>query len=229
MSIIISFIAITFIMKSASSISSNKVCVYGSPMGGMNDGIQGEYTYGGTDSNNKEYWKMPVGDRCLAISQRSDILYVRYSQTFHKWEISYSLNENCYYYGCGTDTTLPSDCGNNNWYGASGLKKDFYIIAGECPPSKTETYLTVTDYSGYWQGCNGKFMAIDGKKDLYKRVDGYDYGWGSGAVAHYWLYSIYEQEWVCDRRDLEDTSMADYSNRCGPWTIQSGMTMNFHD
>jgi len=214
------------LIKIVSSVSSNKVCVYGSPMGNVNEGLQGEYTYVGLDSNGNEYWSMPEGYNCLF--PQSDILYVRKSTTFNKWEISYDLADNCYFYGCDHDTTLPSECGNNNWIGAAGPKQDFYILAGECPSyNNGKSYLTVTDYPGFWEGCNGEYIAVDGKKNLFQRIEEYDYGWGY-TVPHYWLYSITTQKWHCDRRDVPN--IADYSNGCGyHWTTEEGFKMNFHD
>jgi len=225
MSVIISFIMIGLI-KIVSSVSSNKVCVYGSPMGNVNKGLQGEYTYGGLDSNGNEYWTMKTN--CwLGDNVPDNTLYVRKSTTFHKWEISYELADDCYYYGCDHDTTLPSECGNNNWIGAAGPKQDFYILAGECPSyNNGKSYLTVTDYPGFWEGCNGEYIAVDGKKNLFQRIEEYDYGWGH--LPHYWLYSITNQQWHCaDTTDVP--SIDDYSNGCYQWRIRGGFNMNFHD
>ena len=116
--------------------ASNKICITGAPMT-TNKGIQGEYTYGGTDSDGNDYWYMHVGSNCIMPAK--DNLYVRYSNYFKRWEISFKLKNLCYYYECDKDTTLPSECGHNNWIGRSGIINDFYILDGECPSSQSKS------------------------------------------------------------------------------------------
>lgn len=210
----------------SSSSTSIPLCVYGAPMGTTNKGLQGEYTDGGKDSNGNDYWVMPVGTNCLNTGN-TGYLYIRYSTVFKQWEISYDLAEHCYYYACNRNH--PSDCGHNEWCG-NECKQDFYVLIGECPPHQYEQYLDVTNYPGYWQGCNGDFMVVSGKKNLYKRIINYDYGVDGGyAMPHYWLYSIYSQKWVCKPIDPDDDIYKDYANGCYSWLEGPGFQFFFHD
>ena len=123
------------LIKSAWS-ESNKICITGAPMT-RNIGIQGEYEYGGKDSEGYDYWFMYVGDKCIMPAK--DNLYVRYSTYFKRWEISFKLQNLSYYYQCDADTALPSECGHNNWIGRWGAINDFYILDGECPSSQPKS------------------------------------------------------------------------------------------
>ena len=206
---------------------SSKLCVYGSSMrDAVNShysnyiGIQGEYTL---DSNGNEYWSMPIGGQCIYWHSLGDTFYIRkYSN--NQWQISLDPVKSAYIYGCDIEANLPSDCGNN-WDGAYGVKEDFYILDGECPDeSNNKLYLNVTNYPDYWQGCNGKFIAVDGKPNLFNRTEIYHYDGWTVDVPHYWLYSITEQEWFCERSLFDD-----YSNGCYGWTKRYPFNMTFYN
>lgn len=203
-------------------------------MGNTNEGIQGEYKYVGKDSNNNDYWTMPQGTDCWAGDFVTDF-YIRYSTTWDRWEISYANQESCYFYECrprdGTKALLPWNCGHNDWFGGSGYKQDFYVINGECPPSQPEQYLDVTepdDSDYYWKSCYGNFIAVDGKKNLYKLTEIYDYGWEGGKYQSYWLYSIYLQSWVCDVYGFSVAQWQDYATGCYNWH-KPEKDLEFHD